>query len=154
MHCCKSTPSTRGVALVEAGIVVALLILITFTVFDFGGLFWAFLAFQNGVNQATRFAITNNTLPDPDNPGKSLSRDQSIRQMVRQQTPGFAIADGDITFFNVTTGTPGSSGGPRQTVRVTVTHDWELLTPLWSAVFPGGVATVRVSSTMTNEPPP
>lgn len=140
----RRRPSARGTALAEVGIIISLLVVVTFSVLDFSGLFWAFLAFQNGVSQASRFAITGNTT-------SGLTRDQSIRQAMRTSTPGFAISDSDFTFYNVSKNTSGT-GGPSDIIRVTVAHDWQLFTPGARAFFNNGIVTLRVSATMKNEP--
>src|SRR5207245_3526343 len=125
----------RGQALVEAGIIMSIMVLVTFTVMDFAGILYAFLAMQNGVDQATRFAVTGNTTTDSS--GTALSRDQSIRQAMRTSTPGFRLDDSAFTFYNLTKSTSGT-GGPNDIIRVSVTYDWPLLTPILRPVFPSG----------------
>jgi len=142
---------SRGAALAETGIIITLLIPITFAVLDFAGILYAFQAMQNGVSQATRFAVTGNNGTDAS--GAALPRDASIRQAMRAATPGFQIADNAFTFYNVSKGTP-DTGGPNDIIRVTVAYDWQLLTPFLRPFFPGGYVTIRVASTMRNEPYP
>ena len=142
---------SRGAALAETGIILTLLIPITFAVMDFAGILYAFQAMQNGVSQATRYAITGNHATDSS--GAALSRDDSIRQAMRAATPGFEIADNAFTFYNLSQGTP-DSGGPNDIIRVTVAYDWQLLTPFLRPFFAGGYVTIRVASTMRNEPYP
>ena len=142
---------SRGAALAETGIIITLLIPITFAVLDFAGILYAFQAMQNGVSQATRFAVTGNH--GTDGSGAALTRDESIRQAMRAATPGFEIADNAFTFYNVSKGTP-DTGGPKDIIRVTVAYDWQLLTPFLRPFFAGGYVTIRVASTMRNEPYP
>ena len=141
----------RGQALVEAGIIMSIMVSLAFIVLDFAGIMYAFLAMQNGVSQATRFAITGNT--SQDSSGTTLSRDQSIRQAMRSSTPGFQILDSNFTFYNLTKSTSGT-GGPNDIIRVSVSYDWVLLTPFLRPFFPSGKVTVAVASTMRNEPFP
>ena len=137
--------STSGQAFVETAISVVLLVMCTFTIIDFGRFFWSLLTVQNGVAQGTRFAVTNQLLD-------GLGRDASIRKAIRDATPGFALADDDIVFYDASTGAPGS-GGPRDTIRVTVEQDFTFLTPLVGDFFgDDGTIRFRVSSTMRNEP--
>jgi hypothetical protein len=139
---------SSGQALVETAVSVLLLIILTFTIFDFGRFFWALLTVQNGVTQGTRFAVTNRQFD-------GLSRDDSIRQAIRDATSGINLADDDIVFFNVTTGTEDSTGGPTDTIRVTVEHDFRFITPVVGELFgSGGSFRFRASSTMRNEPEP
>ena len=135
-----------GQALVESSIVVLLMIVLSFTIFDFGHFFWALLTFQHAVSTGTRFAVTNSELPD-------MSRDESIRHAIKEATPGFAVDNDDISFYNVTADSPGA-GGPNDVVRVTVEHDFSFLTPGIEHLFEGGRLRFQVSSTMRNEPPP
>lgn len=137
--------STRGQAFVETAISVVLLVMCTCTLVDFGRFFWSLLTVQNGVTQGTRFAVTNRLLD-------GLDRDASIRKAIRDSTPGFALTDDDIVFYNASTGASGS-GGPRDTIRVTVEQDFRFLTPIVAEFFgDGGTIRFRVSSTMQNEP--
>jgi Flp pilus assembly protein TadG len=130
---------------VETGAVILLMVVLMFTIFDFGHFFWQLLTVQNGVTQGTRFAITNRQLG-------VLNRDQSIRKAIKDATPGIQIADADITFFNVTDNTAGS-GSFNDTIRVTVEHDFTFFTPILMSFFNDGI-TYRASSTMKNEPAP
>jgi len=137
--------SPHGQAFVETAICVLLLVMCTFTIVDFGRFFWSLLTVQNGVTQGTRFAVTNRLLD-------GLDRDDSIRKAIRDATPGFELGDDDIVFYDVTTGSSGS-GGPRDTIRVTVEQDFRFLTPLVADFFgDDGTIRFRVSSTMQNEP--
>jgi len=137
--------SSRGQALVETAISVVLLVMCTFTIIDFGRFFWSLLTVQNGVTQGTRFAVTNQLV-------SGLNRDASIRKAIRDATPGFALGDDDIVFYDASKGAPGS-GGPRDTIRVTVEQDFRFLTPLVADFFgDDGTIRFRVSSTMQNEP--
>jgi Flp pilus assembly protein TadG len=147
----RAQRSSRGAALAEAGIIITLLIPITFAVMDFAGILYAFLAMQNGVTQATRYAITGNH--STDSSGAALSRDDSIRKAMRAATPGFTIGDDAFTFYNLSKGT-ADSGGPNDVIRVTVAYNWQLFTPFLRPFFDGGYVGIHVASTMKNEPYP
>ena len=135
----------RGQALVETAISVLLLVMCTATIIDFGRFFWSLLTVQNGVTMGTRFAVTNQLLD-------GMDRDDSIRKAIRDATPGFTLDDDDIAFYNVSKGGPGS-GGPRDTIRVTVEQDFQFLTPVVADLFGDrGMIRFRVASTMQNEP--
>jgi len=128
---------------VETAVTIVIMVVLMFTIFDFGFFFWQLLTVQNGVTQGTRFAITNRNLT-------GLNRDQSIRKAIKAATPGIVINDADITFFNVTDNVNGS-GSFNDTIRVTVQHEFNFLTPIMQTVFSGGI-TYRASSSMKNEP--
>ena len=143
---------TAGQALTETAIGILVLVLLTFSVIDAGLLFFAYLTLQNGVTEATRFSVTGQQETDPGDPANKLSREDTLKRVMRASTPGLVIADGDFSFYDVTTRSPGM-GGPSDVIQVTVTHPWQLLSPLlWPFVGNGGVITLHVSATMKNEP--
>src|SRR4051812_25599774 len=95
---------STGATLLEAAIITPLLLLLTFSIADFGGLFYAYLALENGVSQATRQAITGNSVDDPAHPGTPLSRAEAIKAAMRSATPTLNIPDGAFTFQNMPVG--------------------------------------------------
>jgi hypothetical protein len=145
----------RGTNLVEAAFVVPLLLLLTFGILDFGGMFYAYLALESGVTQAARFSVTGQTLNDPSHPGTQLSRADSIKLAMRQATPTLTIEDNDFSFSHLPVGSSTwvtGTGGPNEIERVQINYDWRLMTPLIARFFPGGQLTLTVSSSMKNEP--
>src|SRR5881392_46428 len=117
-------------------------------------LFYAYLTLENGVTEATRFAVTGQQETDPSNPTSPFSREDSIKHIMRNSTPGLTIADSEFAFYDVTHRRSGT-GGPSDVIQVTVTHPWQLISPmLWPFVGNGGVISLRVSATMKNEPYP
>ena len=77
----KRLRDARGAALIEAAILTPLLLLLTFAIVDFGSMFYVYLALENGVSQATRYAITGNQMDDPSNPGSFPYR---VRRYLRR----------------------------------------------------------------------
>ena len=146
--------SATGATLIEAALVTPLLMLLTFATVDCAALFYAYLALENGISQATRFAVTGNQMNDPSNPGNLLSRTASIETAMRQATPTLTIADAAFTFNHMS---PGSSswaagtGGPSDIEKVSVNYTWNVLTPIMRPFFPGGQVTLHVESAMKNE---
>ena len=69
----RGVRDTRGANLVEAAIITPLLLLLTFSIVDFGSLFYGYLALENGVSQATRYAVTGNSWT-PGHPDRASSR--------------------------------------------------------------------------------
>ncbi|HEY2432656.1 MAG TPA: TadE/TadG family type IV pilus assembly protein [Vicinamibacterales bacterium] len=137
----------RGATLVEAAIVTPLLLLLTFSVVDFGSMFYVYLALENGVSQATRDVVTGATVG-------SLSREDSIRSDMRSETPTLTIPDSAFTFSHMAVGGTsfvGGAGGPGDIERVTVDYDWQILTPLMRPFFANGTIHFTVQSTMKNE---
>ena len=139
---------SRGANIVEMALVMPLLFLLTFSIVDFGSLFYAYLALENGVSQAARYGVTGNTLAGE-------SREESIRDAMRKATPTLTLEDGDFTFSHLTPGAaawqPGS-GNPGDVSKVQVTHGWKLMTPFIREFFAGNMVTIKVESAMLNEP--
>jgi uncharacterized membrane protein (UPF0127 family) len=148
---------TAGTNVLEAAIITPLLLLLTLSIVDFGVLFYAYLALENGVSQATRFGVTGNAMDDPLHPGNPLSHDESIKLAMRQATPTLTIPDGAFAFSNMPAGggvwAPGS-GGPNALAKVTVSYTWRFINPLLWPFFPGGQVTLNVESAMKNEGAP
>jgi hypothetical protein len=142
-----------GSQMVEAAIITPLLLLLTFAIMDFGGLFYTWLALENGVSQASRFGITGNTMDDPSNPGTPLGRTDSIMLAMRQATPTLTIDDSAFSFAHQPIGgswTAGT-GGPGDVEKVTVDYVWVFYDPLLRPFFPGGQLAIEVASSMKNE---
>ncbi len=145
--------SSKGANLVEAAMVLPLLLSLTFAMVDFSALLYVYLALENGVSQATRYAVTGQAMDDPGNPGQKFSREQSIKIAMRQATPTLTIDDAAFQFYNVTQGTSGT-GTSNEIIRVTVNYPWRAFTPMLRPFLTGGQIQLSVSSTMKNEPFP
>ena len=125
--------------------------LLSLSVVEAAMLFFAYLTLQNGVTAATRFGVTGQ---DPNDDGHKTRHEESIMRVMRNATPGLTLADGEFTFYDLTTQSSGT-GGPNDIIQVTVTHPWLLISPMvWPLVGNGGVITLRVSAMMRNEPSP
>ena len=142
---------SRGATLVEAAIITPLLLLITFSIVDFGALFYVYLSLENGVSQATRYAVTGNAMNDPS--GAAMTRTDTIKAAMRQATPTLTIPDNAFTFSHSTDGTAWASGvgGPNEIEKVRVDFTWRILTPVLRPFFTNGEIHFRVESTMKNE---
>ncbi len=146
---------SSGANLIEAAIVLPLLVLLTFSIVDFASMFWVYLALENGVSQASRYGVTNQLMQDPSNPGTYMTRLDSIKTAMRDATPNISIPDSDFTFSYMSPGATGWSagpGGPGDITKITVNHNWDLLTPVLRPFFPSGQVQISVSSAMKNEP--
>jgi Flp pilus assembly protein TadG len=138
---------SRGVGLVEAALVTPLLILLTFSIVDFATLFYVYLALENGVSQASRFAVTGNAIDE-------LSREDSIKTAMRNATPTLVIADDAFTFTHMPPGAiawVAGTGGPGDIAKVRVDYSWRLFTPLVREFFDDGRINLTVESAMLNE---
>ena len=137
----------KGTSLVEAAFIMPLLLLLTFSLVDFASLFYAYLALENGVSQASRYGVTGSL-------GAGLSREESIKKAMRQATPTLTIADGAFTFSHLRPGQgtwDAGVGGPNDIDKVTVDYAWPLMTPLMRPFFANGQVNLIVESSMKNE---
>ena len=144
-----------GATLIEAAIITPLLLMLTFSIVDFGALFYVYLALENGVSQAARYGITGQLMDDPANPGTPLSRDDSIKLAMRQATPNLTLTDSAFTFSHMPPGGggwAGGSGGPGELTKVTVDYTWDIMTPVMRPFFTGGQIHFTVDSAMKDEP--
>src|SRR5690242_8815459 len=146
--------NTAGTNMIEAAIITPLLLLLTFSIVDFASLFYVYLALENGVSQATRYAVTGQRMTDPNDPATLLDRQHSIMLVMRQTTPTLTINDGDFSFAFMR---PGGStwasgvGGPGDFGKVTVNYTWDIMTPLLRPFFTNGQIRFTVDSVMKNE---
>ena len=131
----------------EAAFITPLLLLLTFSIVDFGALLYIYLSLESGVSQATRFAITGAETP-------GMTREEAIRSAMRQATPTLTLPDTAFTFSFMPAGASSWSsgaGGPGDIGRVTVNYTWNIMTPLIRPFFTGGQVNMRVESAMKNE---
>jgi hypothetical protein len=138
---------TEGANMLEAAIVLPLVLLLTFGTIEFSSVFYAYLTLQNGVSQATRYAVTGNV-------NGSMSRVDSIKAAFRQATPTLALPDSAFRFEHMPTGGSawlGGTGAPGEVEKVTVTYTWSFFTPLMRPFFPTGNMSITVDSVMRNE---
>jgi hypothetical protein len=146
--------SDKGQSLIEAAIILPLLLFLVFAIVDFGVLFYVYQSMENGISEATRYGITGQQKPDPQNPGNYLSREESIKVVMREFNPSIVLNNSAFTFehreLTGTTWDPGS-GRPTDICRVTVNYSWRPIVPLISALFANGQVPLRVASTMKNE---
>lgn len=136
--------NTSGQSLVEFAIVLPLLLLMFFGIFEFGRFYFTKLTLQHAVREATRFAITGNTLTDPET-GDPISRANSIVRVILENTNNL-----DVDLAGVTI-TPADGGGPEEIVRVRVDFQYDLTMPLIQNIVPDGHVNFSFSTAMRNE---
>lgn len=143
--------SEEGQSLVEFALVFMVFIFLVFAIFDFGHLFFVEMDVQNAIQEAARYGSTGNHLPDPKNPGSSLSRATSIIDTFENDAVGVKVTNIQVSSLN---GGSGSAGGPGDSLTVTATVSMPLMTPLIARMFPHGQYTFTASTTVMNEPFP
>ena len=137
----------RGVNLIEAAVVMPMVLLVCFSIAEFATIFYVNLSLQNGVSQATRYAITSRVVP-------GMSRTESIREAMRLATPTLTIPDTAFTFTHLPEGGSswlGGTGGANAVEKVTVDYTWPIMTPLMRPFFSNDEIHFKVQSAMKNE---
>ena len=145
-RCRRFLEDERGANLIEAAVVSVPFFLITFSVAEFGTMMYVKGALQNGVSQATRYGVTGQVFP-------GMTREESLREAMRQATPTLSIADGAFSFSHIPDGGTtwvSGAGGPSAVERVTVTYSWPTMTPILKPFF-GAYTTFVAESLMKNE---
>ena len=143
----KLLRDTEGANLFEAAILTPLLLLMTFAIVDFASMLYVHLALQNGVAQASRYAVTGNARA-------GLSREDSIKAVMREATPTLTLTDAAFSFSNLPpggAGWAGGLGGPNAIDKVRITYTWNVLTPIMRPFFTNGQLNFVVESAMRNE---
>ena len=140
----------EGSAVIEFALIALVFFGLIFAIFDFGRLFYIQFALHSAVREASRFTVTGNVLPDPNNPGEYLSRVDSIVAKLQRAVPGLEVEPGNVSV----TGPDGAgdAGGPGDVVTISISYDIELLTPFIRPLFRDGVHRYAVSVVSQNEP--
>jgi Flp pilus assembly protein TadG len=150
----KTGNSSSGTSVLEFALIGVVFFLLLFGIIDFGTLFYVYESMEHGISEATRYGLTGQQKPDPAHAGQFLSREDSIKMVMRQNSRGITLADSCFTFEHISVnGTTWSSGsgGSGEISRVTVRYNWRAFTPFIQAFFTGGQAPLRVSATVKNE---
>lgn len=147
----RTLRSEDGQSIIEFAITFLVFILLVFAVFDFGHLFFVEMQVQNAIQEAARYGSTGNHLPDPNNPGNTLSRVTSIINTLENNASGVNFTSTQVSSLN---GGSGSGGGPGDMLTVSATVSMPLMTPLIGRLFPNGQYTFNASITVKNEPFP
>ncbi len=148
----KRCHSEKGQGVVELAVVLPILLLFIFAIADFSILFYEYQSMEHGISEATRYGITGQQMPDPDNPGDYLSREDSMKRVMRNNNLSIVLDNSSFTFehLNGAVWTAGS-GGPGDVFKMTVNYNWKPITPLISVFLTGGQMPLRVSSTVKSE---
>jgi len=139
-----------GSALIEFSLVALVFFGIMFAIFDLGRLFYIQFALHSAVREASRFTVTGNVLPDPNNPGQFLSRVDSIVSTLQRAVPGLGVQPGNVTVQGPDGA--GDAGRPGDVVTISIDYDIEMVTPFIRPLFPDGVHHYSVSLVSQNEP--
>jgi hypothetical protein len=142
-----------GQSLVEFAMIIPIVVLIIFSIFEFSRMFLAWLTVQNSAQAAARYATTGHG-------DQSGTRLQDIRGEARSRAVGLNIdssagpsSPGYFRVFVYAGDEPiagkEAPGGPNARVAVDVVFNFPLITPLVNMIAP--YITVRGHSEMINE---
>jgi hypothetical protein len=129
--------------MIETALIMPLLMLVTFSIVDFGILFYTHLSLESAVSQAVRYGITGASM-------SGMSRQDSIKTVLRRAAPSLTIPDQNITFSRLVGGNwVGGLGGPGDVERLAIdyTHRVIILAPF----FTNGQVNLHAESAMKNE---
>ncbi len=129
----------EGASAVEFALVAVVLVLLLVGTVQFGYLFWQWLEITHAAREGARWAALRH-------PAGSVSTPWTTRYIVSSAAPSLnpRLTDADIVIVPPDPGV-GDVGTP---VRVTVSHDVAIFTPLMAGILGSGGA-FRLSSTAT-----
>jgi Flp pilus assembly protein TadG len=141
-----------GQAVVELALVLPILAFLIFAIIDSSMLFYAYHSMEQGISEATRYGLTGQRSEDPNNPGNYLSRQDSMKLIMRKYTPNIVLSDSNFAFEHLNGSVWASGTGAADEIsRMIVSYNWRPITPLVSRFLTGGQIPLRVSSTVKNE---
>lgn len=133
-----------GQSLVEFALVLPLLLVVFFGIFEFGRFYYTRLTLQHAVREAARFAVTGNTKTDEE--GEQMTRGSSIAKVILDNTRDLGVELESVTID------PADGGGPEDIVRVGVNFEYKLTLPLVKNIVPDNRVRFSYSTAMRNEP--
>ena len=154
----RAPRNARGVALIEFALVLPLLLVLIFSIVDFGMYFFIQHTIQFATREGARLALVGRQLNDAQ--GNQMSREASIIKQISDKA-AVAIDPGklQISIFPVTAGygdpvdwqNTQDAGGPGSYMRVVTRYDYKFVTPLLGALVPDGRLRISAQATYRNE---
>jgi hypothetical protein len=148
----------RGAAIIEFAVVLPLMLVLIFSVVDFGLYFFIEHTIQFATREGVRLALVGRTVNDGQ--GNPLNREDSIVQTI-QQKAAIAIDPSqlEISIFPVDANyddpagweTTRDAGGPGAYMRVITRYSYPFVTPLLGALATNGRLPVKAQATYRNE---
>lgn len=150
----------KGQTTVEFAFAILILLALLFAIIDLSLMFFANLTMQHAVREGARYAITGRSDLGADRRSALIAKikEQSMglydkNQHIPRDPTISIIRPTSVTFSNYTgTPTTGDPGEPDETIVISLTYTWPLVTPLMKPFFQDGAYTFTVKATMKNEP--
>jgi len=139
----RTIRSASGQALVEFTLVLPLLLVMFFSILEFGLYFYTRVSLRHVVRESARFAVTGNVLND--STGTPMTKAKSIEQLILTSAPAIHLTPSNITL------TPADGGGPGQVVRIDVSYAYTAKLPPFVLLFPKGRLMINVATVTKNE---
>jgi len=136
----------RAQSLVEFALIFPLVIFLITVFFDLGRAIYYFSALNNAVREGTRYAIVNDA-----DPTTNPSYENNVKDTIILYAAGVGINYGNITVIKPVPGPP-SGGGNYSQVTITVTYNFQPVTPGLALVLKGGIITIKTESSMRAAP--
>jgi len=134
----RTIRSASGQALVEFTLVLPLLLVMFFSILEFGLYFYTRVSLRHVVRESARFAVTGNVLND--STGAPMTKAKSIEQLILTGAPAIHLTPSNITL------TPADGGGPGQVVRIDVSYAYTAKLPPFVLFFPKGRLMINVAT--------
>lgn len=148
-----------GAELVEFSLFAVFFFTIMLSIVDIAILGWVNLTMQHAVREGVRYAITHDSSLDPTEPQDPdtyvQQRQLAIVERIRKSSMN--LSDTLITSIDVN-GTElnsevqaGDFGNSGDIIEIRFNCEWPLLTPFMKPIFPDGIYSFSVGTTMRNE---
>lgn len=134
-----------GQSVVEFALVVPLFVAMVCGIVEFSRLYYVRLTVRDIAQEATRFAVTGQTLSDPAT-GEEMARAASIQSLVRAQASERKVSVDSIRLD------PADGGGPGDVVQVRVFYQHRFTLAPLQRMLPTSPSYFSVGSSMKNEP--
>lgn len=134
-----------GQSLVEFALVLPMILVVFFGIFELGRFYHTRLTLQHAVREAARFAVTGNTRTDSES-GEPMTRANSIVQVILDNARRLDVDVDAITLD------PADGGGPEDIVRVSVDVEYEFSMPLFKDFVRDHRVNLSYMTAMRNEP--
>ena len=139
--------------MIETAIAAFVVLTVMVCAIEVGRLNYYRIALKNAVSQAARYATTGQRMPDPNNPGQTLSREDSIVATIQKLSVGIPVTSAQVTMTatddsgNVVNG--GGEAG--DVVTISVTYNVNVVAPVFRNFFTNHQYTFTASTTFLNE---
>ncbi len=128
----------------EFSLILPMMLLLILAIMEFGQLYQTKLTLRHAVREAARFAITGNVLLD--SLGNPMTRAESIQETILQSAARLNI---DVDNISID---PADGGDPEDVVTISVTHRYDVNTPMIGEFFTLGYLDFTATTAMRNEP--